>query len=198
MSNLIYETMDRYLSNNGSRREFVRTLTTLGLSSLAADSLLAFAGQDKAVPGREAEQLPTQSFTMAEGLAGALLVEQLQAVGVKYIFHTNTSGLETILDALVDKPEMQVIMVTHEGQAVSTAQGYALGSGQLGCFLGSRVGVGNTISNLYNAWKDRTPLIVGFARFGLRQQGGRDVVEEWDAHLEPKCSGLTRCSQERS
>ena len=51
----------------------------------------------------------------------------------------------------------------------------------MGFFIGSRVGVGNTISNLYNAWRDRTPLIVSFTRASLSGQGGEDVGEEWHA-----------------
>ena len=181
MNKAIYETMDRYLSRKSSRRDFIQAVSALGVTSLAAESLLASVqegGMDTHVEGQA-----IRSWN-SEGTAGALLVEQLKAAGVKYIFHTNTSGLDTLSDA-ADLSDMQIIMVTHEGQAVSVAQGYALASGELGFFMGSKVGVGNSISNLYNAWKDRTPLIVSYGRSTLRGQAGQDGFEEWDDHLKP-------------
>ena len=181
MNKAIYQTMDRYLSRKSSRRDFIQAVTALGVTSLAAESLLASVqegGSDTRLEGQA-----VRSWN-SEGMAGALLVEQLKAAGVKYIFHTNTSGLDTLSDA-VDLSGMQIIMVTHEGQAVSVAQGYALASGELGFFMGSKVGVGNSLSNLYNAWKDRTPLIVSYGRSTLRGQGGQDGFEEWDDHLKP-------------
>ena len=180
MNKGIYQTMDRYLSRKSSRRDFIQAVTALGVTSLAAESLLASVqeGSDTRLEGQAG-----RSWTF-EGTAGALLVEQLKAAGVRYLFHTNTSGMDTLSDA-VDLSDMQIIMVTHEGQAVSVAQGYALASGELGFFMGSKVGVGNSLSNLYNAWKDRTPLIVSYGRSTLRGQGGQDGFEEWDDHLKP-------------
>ena len=180
MNKALYSTLDRYLSKRSSRRDFIQAVTAMGITSLAAESLLASVQLDSGADDGAGQSQPR----MVEGTAGSLIVEQLKAAGVKYIFHTNTSGVVTLTDA-VDNREMQVIMITHEGQAVSTAQGYAMASGQLGFFIGSKVGVGNSISNLYNAWKDRTPLIISFNRANLRGQAGQDGFEEWDDHLKP-------------
>ncbi|MFB3068479.1 MAG: thiamine pyrophosphate-binding protein [Acidobacteriota bacterium] len=180
MNKAIYQSLDRYLSKKSSRRDFIQAVTAVGISSLAAESLLASVQLDLG-SGDELGMAPPRTL---EGTAGSLLVEQLKAAGVKYIFHTNTSGLVTMTDS-INTNDMQVIMITHEGQAVSTAQGYALASGELGYFMGSKVGVGNSISNLYNAWKDRTPLIISFGRASLRGQAGQDGFEEWDDHLKP-------------
>ena len=181
MKKAIYQTLDRYLSKKSSRRDFIQAVTAMGITSLAAESMLASAEQGWSADQGEGK---ADKVWISEGTAGALLVEQLKAAGVKYIFHTNTSGLATLTDA-VDTREIQVIMITHEGQAVSTAQGYAMASGELGFFMGSKVGVGNSISNLYNAWKDRIPLVVTFGRASLRGQAGQDGFEEWDDHLKP-------------
>lgn len=180
MKKAIHKTLDQYLSKQTSRRDFIQAVTAMGFTSLAAESLLAAAQLDVGSSDEPGKSQPR----MMEGSAGSLIVEQLKAAGVKYIFHTNTSGVETMSDA-VDTNEMQVIMVTHEGQAVSAVEGYALASGQLGFFIGSKVGVPNSISNLYNAWKDRTPIIVSYGRSTLRGQGGQDGFEEWDDHLKP-------------
>ena len=182
MNKAMYCALDRHLRGHTSRRDFIQAIGACGLGTLAADSLLAFA--QRGTPGEPVTR-DTSPFHMAEGTAGGLLVAQLRAAGVKHLFHTNTSGLETVLDALVDTPDMHLMLVPHEGQAVAAAHGYAAASGELGVFVGSRVGVGNTISNLYNAWKDRTPIIIGHARTPLKQQGGQDTNEEWDSHLHP-------------
>jgi thiamine pyrophosphate-dependent acetolactate synthase large subunit-like protein len=119
-----------------------------------------------------------------EDTAGALLIQQLRAAGVEFFFHSNTSGVDTLLDALVDVTDMYVIEVPHEGQGVSVAEGYALASGKLPFFLASEAGVGNTITNLYNAWKDRVPMIISFIRMALQDQGGQDALQEWNGHLD--------------
>ncbi len=155
----INQKLDQYLSMKTSRRDFIQAVTALGVSSAAAESLLASVQQERA-----ASQAPARDETvrMAEGTAGSLLVEQLKAAGVKYIIHSNTSGVDAIMDTVADSSDMQVIMVTHEGQAVSTAEGYALATGEMAFFIGSSNGIDNAVSNLHNAWDDGTPLIISF------------------------------------
>ncbi len=181
MQKTIYQSLDRYLSKKSSRRDFIQAVTALGITTLGAEAMLASAQEGWSSDPREGQ---ADKVWISEGTAGALLVEQLKAAGVKYIFHTNTSGLATLTDA-VDTPDMQVIMVTHEGQAISTAMGYTMASGELGFFMGSKVGVGNTVSNLYNAWKDCTPLIVSFGASALGRQEGHDGFEDAGHHLKP-------------
>jgi thiamine pyrophosphate-dependent acetolactate synthase large subunit-like protein len=144
-----------------SRRKFIQqTASAMSLTPIAANSLLAFGPQGR--PASGSPTTTTNDIRMMEGTAGALLVEQLRAAGVKYIIHSNTSGVDAIMDAVVDASDMQVIMVTHEGQAVSTAEGYALATGEMAFFIGSSNGIDNAVSNLHNAWDDGTPLIISF------------------------------------
>jgi len=75
-------------------------------------------------------------------------------------------------------------MVTHEGQGVAAAAGYALASKGLGFFAGSGVGLPNSLSNLYCAWKDRVPLIASYTGGELGREG-EDAAEDWDHHLKP-------------
>ena len=118
MKKAIYQTLDNYLSKKTSRRDFIQAVTAMGFTSMAAESLLASAQLDM---GSADESGPSQP-RMVEGSAGSLIVEQLKAAGVKYIFHTNTSGLESMTDA-VDTNEMQVIMVTHEDRRYPQLKG---------------------------------------------------------------------------
>lgn len=164
------------------RRGFMKGLAGTGIAGLAGLPPLEFSAETPpAVAGEETTGKP---FQIREGTAGQLIVQQLRAADIHYIFHTNTSGVEAILDACVDLPDMHVMMVTHEGQAVAAAEGFALASGKLAFSLASKVGVGNAISNLYNAWMDRSPQIVAFGRMPLEAHGDEGRVEEWDAKLE--------------
>lgn len=161
MSNKIYETLNQYLSRERSRRDFIQTVSALGLTPLAANSLLAYVQEDSS-EGIRGNPVPGETIEMHEGTGGHLVVQQLRAAGIKYVIHTNTSGVEAITDSLIDASDMNIIMVTHEGQAVSVAHGYALATGELAFFIGNPKGVGNSISNLYNAWSDNMPLLIGF------------------------------------
>ena len=75
MNKAIYENMDRYLSRKSSRRDFIQAVTALGVTSLAAESLLASVQEDWSDTHQEGHAV--KSWT-SEGTAGALLVEQLK------------------------------------------------------------------------------------------------------------------------
>lgn len=177
------------VSDPVSRRDFVRITTATGIAALAGQSVAALAQQAPATGDHSASsaaKLPkSEPLQIYEGTGAGAVLEQLRASGVRKIFHTNTTGFSELWDAVYSAGDVQVIMVTHEGQGVAAAQGYAMASKSLGVFVGSGVGVGNSMSNLYNAWKDRVPLIIGFTRAGLSGRGGMDRSEEWDDHLKP-------------
>jgi benzoylformate decarboxylase len=128
------------------------------------------------------------SVTVMQGTGGELLVEQLRAAGVRFIFNCTSSGTYPIFDALVDRPDMQVIQAPQEGQMVAIAQGYTLGSGNVAFTINDSVGFPNTLNNMYNAWKDRTPIVIGSQREASGLHGGRDTYEEWDDFLGPSAS----------
>jgi thiamine pyrophosphate-dependent acetolactate synthase large subunit-like protein len=160
LNKAIYRSLNDYASKRKSRREFIRTVSALGVTPLAAESLVGYMQQNRS--GVSERQLENGDAEIVEGTAGALLVAQLKAAGVKYIFHTNTSGVETIMDGVLKTAGMDVIMVTHEGQAVSAAQGYAMATGELAFFVGADDGVDNAASNLHMAFADTVPLIISF------------------------------------
>ncbi len=177
-----------YLSRRLSRREFFHRLASSGFSVAAATSVL-----ESLTPVLEAEAATAgspgaKSPTVVEGTGGKLLVEQLRAAGTTFIFNCNSSGTYPVFDALVDRPEIRVIQVPQEGQMVSVAQGYALGSGNIAFTLNDSGGFPNTLSNMLNAWRDQTPIVIGSERESSSLQGGRDAYEEWDDFLGPSSS----------
>jgi thiamine pyrophosphate-dependent acetolactate synthase large subunit-like protein len=178
MSKDLYRTLGLLASGKLARRDFMTAITALGLTTGSAESLFASFRQDGPGP------VANDPIKVAEGPAGAVLLEQMKAMGLKYIFNTNTSGLSPMMDA-IDTNEVQVIMIPQEGLATSVTHGYALAGGAMPFFTGNKVGVGHTMSNLYNAWKDRTPMLVTFGASGLRGRAGKDGFQEWDEHLQP-------------
>jgi hypothetical protein len=51
------------------------------------------------------------------------VVAQLRAAGVRTLFHTNTSGFVPFWEAIYAAGDVQVINMTHEGQAVARGGG---------------------------------------------------------------------------
>jgi acetolactate synthase-1/2/3 large subunit len=176
-----------YLARRVSRRGFVRRLAAAGFSVAAAGSIL-----DSLEPLAHGEEAPVPfdpaSATRVEGNGGKLLVEQLRAAGVRFVFNCNSTRTHPIFDALVEDPDIQVIQVPQEGQMISIAQGYALASNEIAFTVNGSVGFPNTLNNMYNAWKDRTPMVIVSQREPTPVQGGRDAFEDWDDYLAPSAS----------
>ena len=174
-----------------SRRDFLAataaTSVAFGAPSVSAlaQETAGPASSATAAQGIVSNPLPSgEAFEMYDGTAAGAVLAQLRAAGVRMLFHTNTSGFGPLWEAVDAAGDVQVINVTHEGHAVAVAAGYAMASRKLGFFFGSGAGVGNSISNLYCAWKDRVPLLVTYSHGDLSAQG-KDGFESWDDTLRP-------------
>ena len=176
-----------------SRRDFLAATAVTGIALGAGPSVSALAQETAgsapaggaAAQGLVSNPLPSgDAFEMYDGTAAGAVLAQLRAAGVRMLFHTNTSGFGPLWEAVDAAGDVQVINVTHEGHAVAAAAGYAMASRSLGFFFGSGAGVGNSISNLYCAWKDRVPLLVTYSHGNLSAQG-KDGFESWDDTLRP-------------
>lgn len=175
MQELLRNLIDAKLS----RRGFVAAMVSAGYSAAAAKSALQSAAPF--VQGAEVEPSLTRIVT---GTGGELMTEQVMETGAKYMFITNASGVGPLCDALVMRPQIQLIQTVQEGQAMSTADGYARASGKPGFVMFSRVGLPHSTSNMYNAMKDRTPLVI-FSDHASSMTEGTDGDEDIDDWLEP-------------
>ena len=164
-----------------SRREFIAATAATGISMGVGQSA---AASPQALTSRPENSLPNGKPEIYTGTPSGAVLAQLKAAGLRTLFHTNTSGFVPFWEAINDAGDVQVINMTHEGQAVAAAAGYTMASKKLGFFFGSHVGTGNAMSNLYCAWKDRVPLLVTFSGGGLAEQG-KDTFESWDDPLGP-------------
>jgi benzoylformate decarboxylase len=144
--------LGQFLNQGISRRNFIKALGALGVSASGISSMVKGA---KAVETGIAP-LKARSFT---GTGGQLIVEQMKAAGVKYLF-TNPGSFEVgFFDAFLDQP-MQLILCLHEGIVVSAADGYAKASGDPAFVNVHVVATAQSLGQLYNAHVDQTPLIL--------------------------------------
>ncbi len=171
--------LKRYMDNGISRRHFLTTLTGIGLSATAANTIAQeFAPFVARMDESPAEPLPAWVRSVS-GSGGKLLVEQLKASGHKFLFVNPSSGQAPIFDALVDAPEVQIIESIHEGALVAMADGYAKATGETPCITISRPGLPNAMSMMFNSWKDYTPmlLLVDDVSEGMLSQDGFQAMD---------------------
>jgi benzoylformate decarboxylase len=153
-----------------SRRGFLAGMAVASYSTSAAKS--ALAAVEPFVPGGE---LPAEYVRTVTGTGGELLVDQILETGARFLFCSNGSGIGPICDALVSRPNLTLIQATQEGQVVSIADGYTKASGKTAFGFYSRVGLPHSSSNMYNAMKDRSPLV-------LMSDNADSDVEATDSH----------------
>ena len=166
----------QFLDKELSRRGFMKGMVALGFSPTAIYSVLSSIAY--------AETTPPLGGKEFEGTGAEVLCETLKAAGVEYIFNSNSTGQYSLYDALADRPEMKLILAVQEGQAASMAQGYELGSGKPAALFIPGVGIPHASNNLYNAWKDRSAIVV-LTDGGHSEFLGRDMFEQVDDWLEP-------------
>lgn len=99
--------------------------------------------------------------TKATGTGGHLLVEQLKAAGLKHLFANPGSAEGGLFDALVDAPEIKLIVGLHEGIVASMADGYAKAGGQLAAVnVHAVAGTAQMAGQLYNSARDCSSVLV--------------------------------------
>lgn len=168
------DLVGQLLNGSLSRRGFLTGLAAASFSPAAARA--ALAAVEPLAPGAK---LPSGFSRQVTGTGADLLVEQIIEAGAEYLFVSNGSGVGPICDSLVDHPGLQLIQATQEGQVVSIADGYAKASGKTAFGMFSRVGLPHSSSNMYNASKDRTPIVL-FSDHANTDREGTDSHEDVD------------------
>lgn len=172
MKTLVKKLLDQDLS----RRDFGKAMVAMGFSASAIESVLRSV----------AYALPESSGKGFDfvGNGGEMLAECFKAAGVEYVFNANSTGQGAFYDALNSRPELNLIVALQEGQATSMAEGYELASGKTTALVLPSIGMPNAMSNLYNAWKDRSALAV-FSDGQSTSSAGRDGFQQMDDWLQP-------------
>ena len=118
---------------------------------------------------------------MKKRMNGAqIVVEVLKKQGVEYIFGYPGGACMPIFDALVDAPELKIILVRHEQGATHMADGYAKSTGKTGVVLvTSGPGATNTVTGILTAHMDSVPLVILTGQT-ITPNLGKDAFQEAD------------------
>ncbi|ANH68431.1 acetolactate synthase 3 catalytic subunit [Mitsuaria sp. 7] len=111
----------------------------------------------------EARSLPhPHSVSSGQELNGSeILVQSLQAEGVKFLWGYPGGAVLYIYDALYKQDAIQHVLVRHEQAAVHAADGYARATGEVGVALvTSGPGVTNAITGIATAYMDSIPMVI--------------------------------------
>ncbi len=186
------ELVARYLSHSISRRGFLKGLSTAGISVAAAESIL-----ESLVPlahAQDAGRIAADGIKVVEGTGGQCMAEQLIASGVKYVFGNSASEDAQFYEALVDRPQLKYILTPHEGPGAAMAAGYLKASGEPTIVMQAAVvGLTNAMGQMFNAFKEQTPLVFYSYRTDQSGRAGRDGFEEV-ANQEQIVAPLTKYS----
>jgi acetolactate synthase I/II/III large subunit len=107
------------------------------------------------------------------------LVQCLEREGVEYVFGVPGGAAIPIFDALFDS-KIRLVLVRHEQGATHMADGYARATGRPGIALvTSGPGATNTVTGLFTAQMDSTPIIV-LAGQTVTSMLGKDAFQEAD------------------
>ncbi len=145
--------VQQFLDQQISRRSFVEGLTALGITAVGISTIV------RATEAAEGG-LPKTARRLT-GTGGELMVEQMKAADVRFLF-TNPGSFEVgFFDAFVNQDEMNLIMGLHEGIVIAMADGYHKVSGKPG-FVNVHVIAGSAQASgqLYNASRDGSAIVV--------------------------------------
>src|SRR3954469_18634575 len=180
------ELVKQYLDHGLSRRQLMSGLSTLGMTTVAANAV----AQSLETFGQGGGSAPPPAMREVSGTGGALFVQQLKSAGVEFIFFNPSTGDYPIFDALVDEPSIQLIKGVQEGAVVAMADGYARASGKTGVVIVANIGLPNAMTQMVNSWKDQIPILVAVASVE-QDQLGRDLTQETD-HGEAMTQPITK------
>ncbi len=102
--------------------------------------------------------MATRSFT---GNPSQVIVEQLAASGIKYLFYNSGSREARFFDALHAHPDIHGILALHEGSVTSMAGGYTQVDAEpavMSVHLGA--GLAQCMGQLINVWSGSLPVVV--------------------------------------
>src|SRR3954451_21101616 len=180
------ELVKQYLDHGLSRRQLMSGLSTLGMTTVAANAV----AQSLETFGQGGGNAPPPAMREVSGTGGALFVQQLKSAGVEFIFFNPSTGDYPIFDALVDEPGIQLVKGIHEGAVIAMADGYARASGKPGVVIVANIGLPNAMTQMINSWKDQIPVVVAVASVG-HDTLGREAFQEAE-HVDTMTQPITK------
>jgi thiamine pyrophosphate-dependent acetolactate synthase large subunit-like protein len=170
------ELLQQFLDHEISRRDFGLGLSALGLSAAAVEAVLADAGGS-------ADPMPRDGVKVS-GTGAQILLETFIAADLKFLFGTTATGMSPLFDAMTLKGDVEWVMSVAESQATAMAHGYELASGGTAAVFVPGVAIPSTMTMLYNAWKDRSSLVV-FSDAPANTIPFRNMFQQMEDWVEP-------------
>ncbi|WP_102348622.1 thiamine pyrophosphate-binding protein [Bacillus sp. Marseille-P3661] len=127
--------------------------------------------------------------------AADYLAKAIEELDIPYVFGLPGSTEAPFLQTLNETRSFEYILTLHENVTVAMADGYARASGKVGIAnLHTTVGTGNGISQLYNASRDRSSLVVlaGHKSTDIYNRDGFCTID----HLPNLTKSITKWSGE--
>src|SRR5258707_8799219 len=107
---------------------------------------------------------PTPSGANAAGFGSDVVAETLRALDIPYIALNPGASYRGLHDSIVNylgNETPQMLLCLHEEIAVAIAQGYAKVTGKaMAAAVHSNVGLFHATMAIFNAWCDRTPVVI--------------------------------------
>lgn len=111
---------------------------------------------------------------------GRIMVQALQAQGVRHIYCVPGESYLPVLDALYDAPEIAVVSARHEGAAANMAEADGKLTGRPGiCFVTRGPGATHAAIGVHTAFQDSTPMILFIGQVASRARD-REGFQEVD------------------
>lgn len=110
---------------------------------------------------------------------GAELVRFLMDKGYKHVFGLPGSSMVAPLYEMQNK-DISFVPAIHESVAVAAADGYARVAGSAMVLLYMMPGVANGLANIYNAWRDETPLLIVASQQASQYRSNSATIGEGD------------------
>jgi len=110
---------------------------------------------------------------------GTELVRFLTDKGYKHVFGLPGSSMVAPLYDMQNK-DIAFVPAIHESVAVAAADGYARVAGSAMVLLYMLPGLANGLANIYNAWRDETPLLVVASQQASKYRSSSNTIGEGD------------------
>src|SRR4051812_41881219 len=127
-------------------------------------SATARAKTNAADPTVAALERPTPAGANAPGFGSDVVADALRSLDIPYIALTPGASYRGLHDSIVNflgNETPQMLLCLHEESAVAIAHGYAKVTGKaMAAAVHSNVGLFHATMAIFNAWCDRTPVIV--------------------------------------
>lgn len=124
-----------------------------------------------------------------------VLADELARAGVEVVFGMPGGTIAPLYDALLDHPQIRVVITRHENHAVFAAAGYAQTTGKLGVVIVTGgPGILNTINGLASAQTDGLPILVLAGEVG-RKRFGHGALQEGSHYASDVVGIISRVSK---